>query len=78
MTTNKNPWHTGYRNITRQQFKQAWRLFRTRKENLHAMDWWLAGSCLAVEKNRFSPDPLICAQINRGQHPGQNLGVAHA
>lgn len=78
MITNKNPWHSGRRNFTRREFKFAWAAFRKNKKNVEVMPWWIAGICLAVEKNRFSPDPLICAQINRGQFPGQTAGVFHA
>ena len=78
MITNKNPWQSGPRHFTRKQFKFAWAEFRKNRANVEVMSWWMASICLAVEQNRFSPDPLICAQINRGQHAGQSLGVFNA
>lgn len=78
MITNKNPWHSGPRNFTRKQIKFAWAAYRKNKKNVEVMPWWIAGICLAMDSNRFAPDPLVCAQINRGQHAGHSLELAHA
>lgn len=78
MVSNKNEWNAGKRHFTKSQFKKAWRLYRKCKESISNMDWWLAGIMLQVDSNRFSPEPLICAQINRGQNPYQTLGEKHA
>ena len=75
---NKNPMDSGLRNFSKSEIKPALSKFRKDRKVLNKMPWWVASICLAVDKNRYSPDPLICAQINRGQHPGQSFGGAHA